>query len=282
MQFSSIADYRELIDNSTEESRQELIKYVGENFRFVSLSQHLKSQVLQSRKNEEVESMTDDFITHLLNEHGMIRIGEYYFRVDLENEVVYVSESEGDVLQTLTGEAEDNVMVFSTSDDVLPLLEAGYTGSPEGSEGGRSAGIFCGGGCGGFDHKFTYYIRGTGPDYIEPRSRYVKAGIYFEFSHHCYTYYLISPGYLQANLVPLTTYTRKYVRNCGSVSHEESKVNYPMPLKEVKSLNMGVEYNYKQIFHAGTEGLKKYYLVATYTVPGYDPNRPGPTMNCRY
>lgn len=118
VQFSSIADYRELIDNSTEESRQELIKYVGENFRFVSLSQHLKSQVLQSRKNEEVESMTDDFITHLLNEHGMIRIGEYYFRVDLENEVVYVSESEGDVLQTLTGEAEDNVMVFSTSDDV--------------------------------------------------------------------------------------------------------------------------------------------------------------------
>ncbi len=73
--------------------------------------------------------------------------------------------------------------------------------------------------------------------------------------------------------------------NCGRQDRHESRTNFPMPFAgETKNYHTqgDVYWNWKQVIHSGTEGLRKIYLDANYTVAGYNPNRPGALLNCRY
>ena len=189
--FKSIQAYRNLIDNGTDETRAELVKFVNDVNGFRSLKEQVTAEAASGKTKEQEVVADDDFLTLLLNQNGVIRLGEYYFKVDFNNEKVLVAREQGDLLNSQS----KAVMSFSTSDDVLTLLEAGYTSSPEENSGGRTE-FLCGGGCASYDLG-TDYLQDPNQllwNKITTRQRYVKAGIYFELSHHCYTYFFQKPS----------------------------------------------------------------------------------------
>jgi hypothetical protein len=278
--FKSIQAYRNLIDNSTDETRAELVKFVNDVNGFLSLKERVKLQVANGKTKEQEVVADDDFLTLLLNQNGVIRLGEYYFKVDFNNEKVLVAREQGDLLNSQS----KAVMSFSTSDDVLTLLDAGYTSSPEENSGGRTE-FLCGGGCASYNLGIEYPQNSISGNKIVTRSRYVKAGIYFELSHHCYTYFFQKPSVDKGTYTPLTTYSRKFVMNCGRQDRHDSRTNFPMPFsgESTDVYTPGdVLWDWKQIIHAGTEGLRKIYLDTKYTVAGYNPNLSGDLLNCRY
>ncbi len=88
------------------------------------------ARTLGTKEAEVVE--TNEFLSTILNKDGMITIGDYFFKIDLEDEKVYVlpvslKDWLGD-LQNINLSNED-ILVFSTDDDVLDLLAEGSKGS---------------------------------------------------------------------------------------------------------------------------------------------------------
>lgn len=103
------------------------MKFVNDVNGFRSLKEQVTAEAA-SGKNKESEFVSDDdFITQLLNQDGIIQLGENYFRIDLNRSRVFVSPNKQDIL----GATPKTRMVFSTDEVVLDLIEAGYTSSPD-------------------------------------------------------------------------------------------------------------------------------------------------------
>jgi hypothetical protein len=131
--------YRGFIETKTPTQEKAFIESLDKIAGYTSLRNATRSignsggRTYATKELELVES--NDFISTLLNANGMISIGDYYFKINLGTErALVLAKEHAQELADLENEnlENENIMVFSTSDDVLDLLEAGVTNGTNG------------------------------------------------------------------------------------------------------------------------------------------------------
>lgn len=148
----------------------------------------VNSRKLSAQELQVVE--TNEFLASLLNENGLITIGEYTFKVNLGSEKVYALNNEFiHQLEDLKNEnvENNNILEFSTDDDVLSIIESGDFEKPN-ANGRVSILCFREGGANRKDDKFEHkelVFRTSSPApptlvmNSDMKHVYQKAGIYF-------------------------------------------------------------------------------------------------------
>ena len=125
--------------------------------------------------------MEDEYISSLINEDSVLQIGQYLFKIDVNKELVFaLDEKDEEHYQDLVAENDDNerIMVFTTSDDVLPMLAEGATGAVENA---RQAGLTCEQSQARAESRSDDVYYGAGNDYrLNCVVRYVKLNVYFK------------------------------------------------------------------------------------------------------
>ena len=137
--FKTTDDYREIVDNS---SQEEMIKFT-ENVK--SMNDFSSYHEYFSAKNptllSEPSVIHNDFLQTILNKDAAVQIGNYIYKIDKAKEKVFVIHSShaneyNDIVRGNTG--NPNILEFSTSDDVLNLIE-----QQGGSKGVQTQGLGC-------------------------------------------------------------------------------------------------------------------------------------------
>lgn len=262
-----------------------------ESFRKLTESDSLKALLekhndLENRRSTNLRTTEEqedlgDFLGSILNNENMLSIGDYTFKVLINEEIVYVIGKNSKLDQFLIdgNYSKKGIMRFSTNDDVLNLLENGFTSSPDSKNG-----FLCGGGCSSYDLSTPWMpFNPTGNSY-STRVRYVKAGIYFELSYHMYMNWLIGPPINNANS-PFATHQVRYQKNCDSTIRQDSSNGKPqiMSLHSVEQFGISSgRYNFKRNLYARTEGLKKIFVNVNFTVNSPSINVNSNTINCRF
>jgi len=129
-----------LIETGSEATKSNLVDFLDKKKDYISLRKASFSskksnagRTFSSQEEEVIE--TNEFLSSLLNEDGLIIIGDHYFKVNLSSEKVYVLntqfENEVDDLKE-ENTSNKNVMIFSTDDDVIDLLGEGSKGTING------------------------------------------------------------------------------------------------------------------------------------------------------
>lgn len=93
----------------------------------------IKSHKYKSKRISDTNSPDHDDFFSLLSPQGLIQIGDKIFRVDTLNKRVLVLDAshENELQSLINGDTTNpDIMIFSTHDEVLTLLEDGYTKSP--------------------------------------------------------------------------------------------------------------------------------------------------------
>ncbi len=238
--FNSVENYISLIESEDETKKTELIQILDNNSSYFSLKSGAKlggnwvsnAKALGTKEAEVVE--TNDFLSTILNSDGMITIGDHFFKIDFEDEKVYVLPvSLEDRLGDLQNKDLSNgdIMVFSTDDDVLDMLADGSKGSAN----GRTM-LFCSDRkANDLKNKEKYYEYSdniAGVDYrAKIKHGYQKAGVYFslmtELKH-------MDRFQSAGNLTPWSAsnteiyleYYYKYKRRCRSGDNESRSSKY--------------------------------------------------------
>jgi hypothetical protein len=162
--FESVESYEKSIEFQTAEKREKLLSEISKlNFKNYFSVEHSVSK----SGNDSVQEM-DDFFGQLLNEDGIIQIGDYIYKVNLQSEKVFVLPvSNLSEYQDLVNEnkSNDNIRQFTTNDDVIYLAESGASGEK------------CNNPSGGFE-LYTVFESGNS---LETRCivKYFTAGIYY-------------------------------------------------------------------------------------------------------
>jgi hypothetical protein len=134
--FPSVEDYEKVIGNPS--------KHFQEGF--LSKIQTIKHATFAEKKAKQRDSslIRDRHLSQILNQDGIVQIGDYLYRVNKPTESVYVLPALNlDEYQDLVYEnkANKNIRKFSTGDPVIELAESGAAGK---------RGLFCReDGCGG-------------------------------------------------------------------------------------------------------------------------------------
>lgn len=195
-------------------------------------------------QKKEVDLIGDDYLASILNEDWIVQIGDYLYRVNIPNEKVFVLPVKHiDQYDQLVEEnlKNSNIMVFSTDDDVIELVENGMTG--------QEKSLFC------HDRKArrSYAISDiatiTPAVTMQLESRYYKGGIIFS---------LKSKGAYSTNL----SYSLKFyfqLENCYFKQRcGYSEGPYSHPWRTSTSAWSGSQI--KEIFkwYQGSKQLKEY------------------------
>lgn len=139
--FRSIESYTDLIENQDRTLKRDLVQKLDivngyQPFKSLKGKDSQNGRVNKSLSAEEVELIeTNDFITTLINSDGLIQIGEYIFKIDLQTEKCFVLESRynTEISDLVNGNTQnEKIMTFSTNDDVLYLLADGSKGTQQG------------------------------------------------------------------------------------------------------------------------------------------------------
>lgn len=185
--FTNTTFYENLIGNENGENPQLkiLIDLLNGNTDYVSLRDKYELQADESigvGPYTELEMVgTNDILPVILNEDGIVAIQDYYFKVDLNKEMVMVLPmAHAFEIDDLKSENMTNphLMAFSTEEDVLDLLSEGSYGTLN----TRTLGLFCNDSGAdrhtdkGHDHTFSDLTRFYRTD---NKVVYQKAGIYF-------------------------------------------------------------------------------------------------------
>lgn len=96
------------------------------------LSKRLAGATLAERSLSGIEDNEDSFLYTLLNEEGLVTIGSWVAKVDMVHELVAItSVNDAEATSALIAGDNDhsNILWFSTSDDVLGLLEEKQLGT---------------------------------------------------------------------------------------------------------------------------------------------------------
>lgn len=162
--FESVESYEKSIEFQTVEKREKFLSDISKlNFKNYFSVEHTESK----SGNDSVQEM-DDFFGQLLNEDGIIQIGDYIYKVNLQSEKVFVLPATNLAeYQDLVNEnkSNDNIRQFSINDDVIYLAESGASGEK------------CSNPSGGFE-LYTNFESGNS---LETRCiiKYFTAGIYY-------------------------------------------------------------------------------------------------------
>jgi hypothetical protein len=270
LRFESRASYEAILMDTSERAAAE---------RKGDYSKHHAGQ-----RQMQVDTINEDvrWFASFLSEKGLIEIGEYLFQVRFSDSTIRaVPISNSSLYDSLAdGLNPIGAFIFSFNDDVLDLIEDGVQGTIDGSN-QRTVGILCGGGCRSND------FNGFGKQYPDGckvffRNRYVKAGIYFELSHHQYCYCPIDIALISGSMKNNYSYTQ----NCKN-GHSRSLIDlnwvYWIPTDAKRNIYMigDVEYNFKNTIYTNTRGLKNIYLNPSYQFRGDIFQDKVAPINCR-
>ena len=183
--FPSVSFYQQFVETRSEAQEESLLKDLDGSADYISLKKvsGLKSKNSKQGRTlgaKEIElAETNDFISTLINSNGMISIGDYYFKINLNTEKAYVLRKEHLAqIEDLANEniENKNIMIFSTSDDVLNLLEEGMKGT---SSGRSQRPCRFDNAAGKEDKDFEYFVDCGYPIIMDNKVVYQKVAIYF-------------------------------------------------------------------------------------------------------
>jgi hypothetical protein len=182
LEFDSIASYLRVVDEWSESDRQDLI----DSLIIVPTYNSLYSNLDIERDDSGFGDMDldtvykDDFMKAILNNDLIVKIGQYFIKVDEYNDrVLVLPDSYSDEFSDLTGNDLSNTHIqqFLLDDDVLSFLQGGEKK------------INCESGIGGFvsPQKYVDFVSGNYTYRIRGMMDYNRYGIYFtiKFSWTC-------------------------------------------------------------------------------------------------
>lgn len=146
VRFASTEDFESFLGEENMEKKNLLLNRVQEA-PFTSWRKYFleNEQTLapNGRTDADDELLEDEYLASLMNEDGILQIGKYLFKIDINQALVFAlaeeNKSSYQDLVAANGGNED-IMIFSTTDEVLTSLEEGSTGT---IENGRIQGLFC-------------------------------------------------------------------------------------------------------------------------------------------
>jgi hypothetical protein len=286
LSFVDIKAFRNLIDNKGTREKEQLMKLLSKQVGYVSLGEYVaklshyspKARTISEDEYSIVE--TNEFLSSILNEDALIGIGDFIFRIDFQNEIVYALPksltSQIDEFMS-TNPANGNLLKFSTSDDVLSIIESG---DYKDFKSGRTAFLcFREGGAGARDSKYqaTEVVeKANAPSLVmnaDMKHVYQKAGIYFSLMLELkYMYKKADCSSLQCYSSLATdisaNVTYRYKRKCtGNDTGNITTTFYAWGDNKLS----------KRLWES-TNALRLFYLDTKFfwTHKGYDPNLLGP------
>lgn len=143
-------------------------------------------KVPNARTTMKENGIEDDYLASMLSPEGILQIGAWICKLDIPNQKVYaLHEKDKSLLSELKKDfpSHDKIKVFSTDDEVLPMLEEG-----EASKSSARVSILCFKESGAKEDKDD-----TDPDYyntdntirLDKKLVYQKAGVYFSIQAKC-------------------------------------------------------------------------------------------------
>lgn len=227
LSFESIAYYENLINHKNDDITNQIIDLVNtSNFQSYNKS--------NNRSNYEIK---DDFIASILDENRIVKIGDWFIKINPKQEVVLaIHEKENNAYNSLVkaNDESNTIHKFSTADNVLE-----YLSHPEQI---NNRALFCnddGVGARSYTNHFVGYANHNDRIVLEHR----KYGIWFKLQTKCY----VISGF---NKIIRLNYTNKtYKKTCKNI------VN--LPTGEVSAV-MGDYYN--NVISYGTRNYNKYHI----------------------
>ena len=123
LEFTSFDEYRNLVESELEKGMF-----------MASRRQEVQTRPSGRINNLDItQEIPDGFLEYLLDGNGTVIIGDYLFKVLYQDGFVYAAKKGTQAAIEIPLGKYDNkgVMKFSTEDDVLSLIEAGHTSTPE-------------------------------------------------------------------------------------------------------------------------------------------------------
>jgi len=140
VKFSSIDSYKKFLDNQNPQSEDALRMIKNSGFKdYFSKNNNLSDKITEKSDTNNVYEM-DDFLGQILNEDGIIQIGEHLYKIELFTETVKVllyNDDKDNYQQAVKkfNDNDDSVQLFSVGDDVLEIM-SGNGGEKCGGIGG--------------------------------------------------------------------------------------------------------------------------------------------------
>jgi hypothetical protein len=265
LRFPTTDKYIDLVETGSDLTKSKLVSFLDEQTDYIPLRKasfrfknSANGRTLSTQEEEVIE--TNEFLSSILNEDGLIVVGDYFFKVNLSSAKVYVLnlqfENEiADLKAENTG--NENVMVFSTEDDILDLLSEGNRGTINGR-----TGLFCGesGAISRKDDDFA--VEPVYGDYRQDNKVvYQKAGIYFSLQAKTKMQYKSLTGlWVDAGVTynQQLNYYVKYEPKCKGVTERIGNKTDDGPSNEL---------SYRA--YESTRGLHKYRYEADFFGQGY-------------
>ena len=184
LKFASVEAFENFLGEENDERKSELLTRV-KDANFTSWRENFLEHEDELAPNGRTEAedilVEDEYISSLMNEDGILQIGKYLFKINVAQELVLaLDEADQKHYDDLVAENtnDEKIMVFSTNDDVLPLLAEGSTGTVEN---GREMGLTCKQKQAAAQlRKITAYYGADNGYRLISRVEYVKLGVYFK------------------------------------------------------------------------------------------------------
>jgi len=180
VRFNTIEEYEEFIEETDEKVQERFFERMRVNgFKdYFSKPEHLQEYDTMDDGSESTDLLMDHFLGRLLNEHGIVNIGKYLYRVDMRNEKVYAlryakEDNYSEAVTKLTANRKgDDILIFSTYDDVLDEIQDIDNPQPQKKEKCGNASRFD-----RISPTYSNYDNGIGQ--VQFRAKYHVGGIHF-------------------------------------------------------------------------------------------------------
>jgi len=256
LEFGSIDYYESFLDNSENPKTDFLVEHIG-NLDFKSFSKSI-----QDRSQDLFE---DEFITSIINENQIVKIGKWFIKLNIETKKVYASSEESNNAHELVLREDvknSQVYTFNMDDEVLVYLgdeellnEKGWGCNDRKAKKKECI----------TSNKYITTINGL-PVYMNMKVRYRKFGVYFvlkAYGTHTNAFNDVLNYWFQLE-------NCSYAQRCGS-----SISNYSHPWRNQTSASgSGASSALVRIFkfYGGSKQLKNYnYRVRFRCENSYSP-----------
>lgn len=252
--FNTIEDYEETVGNISE---------TGE-------IPELLTNISNSLKSGEVEDLDieDEFLASILNSDGIVQIGEWLFKVNLQNKTVLALNSSNiELYNELCSNTENDLIYsYSTDDDVLDLIADGEYGAST-----KKSANWCRKPSAGSHTDQTW----PGHAYIgiEFKIHYTKAGIYYALYSKIKEGGNIYPDARSVTTLDLKYYIKGRCRDSNKghitptiVFHTDSREDYKfyMYQRTRSAEKYAIRQSGSMVF--GDEGYEINFTVETMTI----------------
>ena len=220
------------------------------------------------RKKNEPMPVENETLASMLNADGVVQIGKWIIKVNPKDSLVTLIDEKhlsNQYKNLLSDTKSSEIYRFSTNDDVLPLLEAGYTGTPD-TKSGRTTGIFCCCGISGGANSTDWEPWPSTSNGVSVTVRavnvYEKYGVYFEASTR-----IESSGALLFSPDPRSgKYFTKWAwkQKCRNGDSKSDTFDGLRDFSMSWDPSFTAGWVFKNKIYGGTTGLQSLTLTATY------------------